>query len=284
MTVAHCVYDPLRDIWWPGLEFSAGAGRNGASAWAPYGTVTWRATEVPKAWRRSGGAGAPGAEMYDYALVVLAEPLGRRLGWMQPGGCGLYDRHFAVHTDAGGGVANAERAAAGFKFTEKQPQPITVQVRTGCKAARSSAAGGGGGGGAGRKAYLPVHPYTQMFAAEPPEFPIPHTPCPVAGYPDDKENGTLWREVCRVMRAAGGGGGGSSGGSASDGGSTASALSYHDCNTRGGNSGSPLWVMLLELRPPPWRRWLRARWQCMWQGREYGAGMRPPHRRDETIN
>mgnify|MGYP001807434637 CR=1 FL=1 len=25
VTVAHCVYDPERRIWWPGLEFSAGA-------------------------------------------------------------------------------------------------------------------------------------------------------------------------------------------------------------------------------------------------------------------
>ncbi|GLC38535.1 hypothetical protein PLESTB_001736800 [Pleodorina starrii] len=160
ITVAHCVYDPAQDIWWPGLEFSAG--RNGASAWAPYGTATWRATEVPEGWRRSGGAGTAGAELYDYAVVVLAAPLGRQLGWMQPGGCRPTD----------------------------DTAPVVVQV---------------------------------------------------AGYPDDRENGTLWLDTCRLLPPSGGdsqgGGGGGDGG-----GGGGSALRYHDCHTRGGNSGSPLWL------------------------------------------
>ncbi|GFR45520.1 hypothetical protein Agub_g6913, partial [Astrephomene gubernaculifera] len=58
----------------------------------------------------------------------------------------------------------------------------------------------------------------------------------VAGYPDNKENGTLWMERCALYGTTGNKNGNSGG--KGDGG-----LSYHNCHTRGGNSGSPLWVM-----------------------------------------
>ena len=70
----------------------------------------------------------------------------------------------------------------------------------------------------------------------------------VAGYPDDRENGTMWAGACGARRwrdrpssrslgvDGGGGGGGALGGTGTAG------LLEHDCGTRGGDSGAPLWV------------------------------------------
>ncbi|KAG2430795.1 hypothetical protein HXX76_009771 [Chlamydomonas incerta] len=213
VTVAHCVYDPERGIWWPGLEFSAG--RNGAEDWEPEGSVTWRATEVPDGWRqrgRGGGGGggsssgaasaatATASEQYDYAVVVLAEPLGRRLGWMDVG-CG-----------GGGGDGRA--------------QPLMED--------------GGAGGGDGM-AWVQV-----------------------AGYPDDRPNGTLWTQRCTlhtprmpqepwpapapeegvaVAPAANRSSGSLSQAQQAHGPPPTLPPTYHGCDTRGGSSGSPLWAV-----------------------------------------
>jgi V8-like Glu-specific endopeptidase len=80
----------------------------------------------------------------------------------------------------------------------------------------------------------------------------------VAGYPDDRENGTMWAGACGARRwrdrpsALGGGGsrgvaatsgsGGVSGGAGGSSGSGTAGLIEHDCGTRGGDSGAPLWV------------------------------------------
>jgi V8-like Glu-specific endopeptidase len=48
----------------------------------------------------------------------------------------------------------------------------------------------------------------------------------IAGYPDDKPNGTLWYDHCGVL----------------DWSFAAGAYMVHGCAARGGNSGSPLWL------------------------------------------
>ncbi|KAG2491201.1 hypothetical protein HYH03_010411 [Edaphochlamys debaryana] len=205
-TVAHCVYDPSRGIWWPGLEFSAG--RNGPSAWDPFGRVSWRATEVPDGWKRSGG----GDEAYDFALVVLTEPLGRRLGWMRLPGPAA----------AGGGAGGADGRGAAERVTE------------GAAGACSGAA-------------------LEALAAASPWVPVG-----VAGYPDDRDNGTLWSQACSLRMggaveavggaAAGADGGGGPGGEKQEPWPRPQLL-RHGCATRGGNSGSPLWLQQKEDEP-----------------------------------
>ncbi|PNH01608.1 AP-2 complex subunit mu [Tetrabaena socialis] len=171
LAVPHSEHVLLACLWFDGTSayLWPAAGRNGPDEWAPHGTVTWRAVDVPEQWRRGGPSGT-GPEPYDYALVVLSAPLGRRLGWLQVGGC----------------CSPASRAG---------------------NTTRRSAA---------RR-------------------------CAVAGYPDNQQNGTMWSERCRLYRLNGStvGSRSSGGAGAGDGGGS---LSWHDCHTRGGNSGSPLWM------------------------------------------
>ncbi|PNH07558.1 Glutamyl endopeptidase, partial [Tetrabaena socialis] len=179
IAVAHCVYDPKTDTWWPGLEFSAG--RNGPDEWAPHGTVTWRGVDVPEQWRRGRSSGAAGSEPYDYALLVLSAPLGRRLGWLQVGVC----------------CSPASRAGNTTRHQQQQQQQ---------QSGRLPPCGG-------------------IWVR-------------VGGYPDNQQNGTMWDERCRLYGSSVGG----RGSRGADGGGEGGGLSWHDCHTRGGNSGSPLWM------------------------------------------
>eukprot|EP00198_Chlamydomonas_reinhardtii_P006666 XP_001696002.1 predicted protein [Chlamydomonas reinhardtii] len=54
VTVAHCVYDPERRIWWPGLEFSAGAATNSSSSLEPLMLTTYHDCDT-----RGGNSGSP---------------------------------------------------------------------------------------------------------------------------------------------------------------------------------------------------------------------------------
>ncbi|KAG2445111.1 hypothetical protein HYH02_008978 [Chlamydomonas schloesseri] len=248
VTVAHCVYEPDRDVWWPGLEFSTGAaagggGRNGAEDWEPQGTVTWRATEVPEGWkrrRRSGGGGGGGGggahtteaavqvERFDFAVVVLAEPLGRRLGWMDVG-CG------SNGGGDGGGDGDGDGSGGGGGDNAGE-EPCGDGVG-------DASADGSGDRGDAKGQWVQV-----------------------AGYPDDRPNGTLWTQRCRLLalprlrpqlpppssnHTVGLWGDDAAvpaaAGSHTMATATAASLPppmltvYHDCDTRGGNSGSPMW-------------------------------------------
>ncbi len=172
---------------------------------------------------------------YDYALVVLAEPIGRRVGWMQ----------------VGGGCNDAGSGAGG----EDKPTTTGGDVKQG-KGAPDD--GGGASGralkevgiwGLGRPATVPK---TRRQLQQGPQQQVQaQALVTVAGYPDDKENGTLWAETCTLDLGAGAeNGGGSSSNSQGLVGGDAQAgagpppLRTHNCHTRGGNSGSPLWVQV----------------------------------------
>eukprot|EP00201_Polytomella_parva_P016542 CAMPEP_0175063600 /NCGR_PEP_ID=MMETSP0052_2-20121109/14849_1 /TAXON_ID=51329 ORGANISM="Polytomella parva, Strain SAG 63-3" /NCGR_SAMPLE_ID=MMETSP0052_2 /ASSEMBLY_ACC=CAM_ASM_000194 /LENGTH=622 /DNA_ID=CAMNT_0016329821 /DNA_START=372 /DNA_END=2240 /DNA_ORIENTATION=- len=114
LTVAHCVYDPDRDIWWPGLEFLLGLNTNDDSGVAerlhtPHPTVSeilldaektlqipYRTVEVPSEWRyknhfSSSHSFSSSSHSFfdsshssasDYALVVLGKDVSQMgVGW-----------------------------------------------------------------------------------------------------------------------------------------------------------------------------------------------------------
>lgn len=124
ITVAHCVYDPGKDIWWPGLEFFPG--RN-APEWEPLGRTSWTQTkvsnssmhcmetkilisavkfsvsslyndppQVPSGWQQYGD------HHYDYAVVWTGDSVGERLGWMDIGDCNENMKLLANFTSAPG--------------------------------------------------------------------------------------------------------------------------------------------------------------------------------------
>lgn len=177
---AHCIAGPA-------------AGRNGAEAWQPHGSVSWRAAEVPQQWRDSDGS----AHVDDLALVVLQQPLGRSLGWF--GVSGASSDSDGARTQGGGRDGGSRDSAS-----------------------RDSASNSGRS-----STYVEVD---------------------VAGYPDDRENGSMWlQQGCRLSLC----------GTAAERPAPATAavqqqqgcaqaqagsLAYHNCKTRGGFSGAPLWL------------------------------------------
>ena len=78
LTAGHCVYNITTDKWYESLRFIAG--RNGDAK--PFGTVAWSHAIAPKGWTESHDYN------YDYAIVVLDERIGDKVGWL---GYGMLD-------------------------------------------------------------------------------------------------------------------------------------------------------------------------------------------------
>ncbi len=72
LTAAHCVYNTDNDSWYRNLTFSAG--QQGSSQ--PYGTVRVTRKVTTTGWTQNHNSN------YDYALLILAEDLGNRVGWL----------------------------------------------------------------------------------------------------------------------------------------------------------------------------------------------------------
>lgn len=145
MTVAHCVYSPQYDVWWPGLDFYPG--RNGRRSWSPHGFVSSKKAEVSPKWKET-----KGGFQHDYAIIVTKKPIGDELGWL----------------DMGQGLSQFTAAGA------RDPPALLLNI---------------------------------------------------AGYPDNKENGSMWYDACLAQQWR-----------------YMGDLMVHNCRARGGNSGSPLWV------------------------------------------
>jgi glutamyl endopeptidase len=73
LTAAHCVYNIDTDQWYSELNFSPG--QNGVDS-KPYGEITWRTAVTTTGWTRDHDRN------YDYALIVLNDDIGNRVGWM----------------------------------------------------------------------------------------------------------------------------------------------------------------------------------------------------------
>lgn len=72
LTAGHCVYNIGNDKWYSALSFSPG--QNGTSR--PYGKIGWKRAISVKGWTRNH------KRNYDYAMIVLKEDVGNRVGWM----------------------------------------------------------------------------------------------------------------------------------------------------------------------------------------------------------
>lgn len=72
LTAGHCVYNIRSDKWYSALSFSPG--QNGT--YRPYGKIGWKRAISVKGWTKSH------KRNYDYAMIVLNQDIGSRIGWM----------------------------------------------------------------------------------------------------------------------------------------------------------------------------------------------------------
>lgn len=72
LTAAHCVYDTDTDTWNSNIDFSPA--QNGSNR--PYGRIPWAIALTKKGWTKYHNSD------YDWAMIVLAEPVGNKIGWM----------------------------------------------------------------------------------------------------------------------------------------------------------------------------------------------------------
>lgn len=72
LTAAHCVYNFGSKQWISNLDFTPG--RNGNNV-KPYGTIPWARVIAPTGWTNEG------KQTYDYAMIILAQPIGNTVGW-----------------------------------------------------------------------------------------------------------------------------------------------------------------------------------------------------------
>ncbi len=72
LTAGHCVYNINNDKWYSALSFSPG--QNGSSR--PYGKIGWKRAISVKGWTKNH------KRNYDYAMIVLKEDVGNKVGWM----------------------------------------------------------------------------------------------------------------------------------------------------------------------------------------------------------
>ena len=82
MTVAHCVYEPWRGIWWQGLDFhpvrNLAANGAAASSASPFGSSPKADVRLHPNWTAS--AAAPAS---DAAIIITRTPIGRKAGWFR---------------------------------------------------------------------------------------------------------------------------------------------------------------------------------------------------------
>jgi glutamyl endopeptidase len=72
LTAAHCIYDTDTDSWLTSLNFAPA--RDGSSR--PFGTINWSIALTKKGWTKYHSTN------YDWAMIVLDEPIGNTTGWM----------------------------------------------------------------------------------------------------------------------------------------------------------------------------------------------------------
>ena len=72
LTAGHCVYNIRNDRWYSRLAFSPG--QNGGTR--PYGKIAWKRAISVRGWTKRH------KRNYDYAMIVLAQDIGNRVGWM----------------------------------------------------------------------------------------------------------------------------------------------------------------------------------------------------------
>lgn len=72
LTAAHCVYNTDTNTWYSNLDFTPG--RNGQNV-KPYGTIKWKSVIAPLGWTQEHKFG------YDYALIILDQPIGNTVGY-----------------------------------------------------------------------------------------------------------------------------------------------------------------------------------------------------------
>ncbi len=75
LTAGHCVYNIRNDKWYSRLNFSPG--QNGTQR--PNGTIGWKRAISVKGWTKKH------KRDYDYAMIVLKQDIGKRVGWMAYG-------------------------------------------------------------------------------------------------------------------------------------------------------------------------------------------------------
>jgi glutamyl endopeptidase len=73
LTAGHCVYNTSNNQWYSDLSFSPA--RNGIYD-MPYGTKSWAKVIAPSKWTIDHDSN------YDYAMIVLNEPVGNQTGWL----------------------------------------------------------------------------------------------------------------------------------------------------------------------------------------------------------
>lgn len=72
LTAAHCIYDTDTDSWMSNLDFSPA--QNGSTR--PYGRIPWAIALTKTGWTTFHSTD------YDWAMIILAEPVGNTTGWM----------------------------------------------------------------------------------------------------------------------------------------------------------------------------------------------------------
>jgi V8-like Glu-specific endopeptidase len=90
LTAAHCVFNFANQTWVSNLDFTPG--RNGNNV-KPYGTIPWSVVIAPAGYANEG------KQIYDYALIVLAEPIGNTVGWF---GYGYNTAQSSLNLNTGG--------------------------------------------------------------------------------------------------------------------------------------------------------------------------------------
>ena len=79
LTAAHCVYDSVNGQWPTAVVFYPGLTSSGE---APHGAFHWESARVLKTFVDNGDAEAP-AITWDLAVVILEQPAGDSLGWLE---------------------------------------------------------------------------------------------------------------------------------------------------------------------------------------------------------
>jgi V8-like Glu-specific endopeptidase len=72
LTAAHCVYNIETNKWYSNLSFTPG--KNGGTN--PYGTVPWSMAITKTGWT------VGHSSSYDFAIIILAQPIGNTVGWL----------------------------------------------------------------------------------------------------------------------------------------------------------------------------------------------------------
>lgn len=72
LTAAHCIYDTDTDSWMSNIDFSPA--QNGSTR--PYGRIPWAIALTKVGWTTYHSTD------YDWAMIVLSEPIGNTTGWM----------------------------------------------------------------------------------------------------------------------------------------------------------------------------------------------------------